>query len=200
VALARVTLGAVAVLVWLAAPAQAQEVKTTSYTIDGRSFSCNTTLLGSGWSSYCAEVGGPYQSACIGILADAAAGTAAREACSDNYGATWDPSAGLAPPLPATTRAPSLPAAVPPPAVCGFTLGFADLRAMIPAEIGWCLTDAAPQPNGDVQQPTQNGLLVWRKADNWTAFTDGATTWVNGPQGLQHRANSERFPWEPPAS
>ena len=40
------------------------------------------------------------------------------------------------------------------------------------------------------------GLLVWRKADNFTAFTDGGTTWVNGPNGLQSRPNGERFSWE----
>jgi hypothetical protein len=39
-------------------------------------------------------------------------------------------------------------------------------------------------------------LLVWRKADNWTAFTDGYRTWLNGPQGLQQRLNTELFPWE----
>jgi spore germination protein len=42
----------------------------------------------------------------------------------------------------------------------------------------------------------REGMMVWRKSDNWTAFTDGWTTWVNGPNGLQSRLNSERFPWE----
>src|SRR5262249_21138217 len=32
--------------------------------------------------------------------------------------------------------------------------------------------------------------------DNFTAFTDGARTWVNGPFGLQQRLNTERFDWE----
>jgi hypothetical protein len=39
-------------------------------------------------------------------------------------------------------------------------------------------------------------LLVWRAADNWTAFTDGASTWINGPLGIQSRPNSQRFVWE----
>ena len=30
----------------------------------------------------------------------------------------------------------------------------------------------------------------------FTAFTDGATTWVNGPNGLQSRPNGVRFSWE----
>src|SRR5439155_10452091 len=41
-------------------------------------------------------------------------------------------------------------------------------------------------------------LLVWRKADNFTAFTDGYRTWVQGPFGLQKRLNTERFAWEQP--
>jgi hypothetical protein len=39
-------------------------------------------------------------------------------------------------------------------------------------------------------------MLVWRKADNWTAFTNGFETWLNGPQGLQRRLNTETFAWE----
>jgi hypothetical protein len=38
--------------------------------------------------------------------------------------------------------------------------------------------------------------MVWRKADSWTAFTDGYRTWINGPFGLQQRLNTQRFPWE----
>ncbi len=39
-------------------------------------------------------------------------------------------------------------------------------------------------------------MLVWRKADNRTAFTDGHRTWINGPDGLVERLNTERFAWE----
>ena len=39
---------------------------------------------------------------------------------------------------------------------------------------------------------------MWRKADNWTAFTDGYRTWINGPHGLQARLNTEQFDWEVP--
>jgi hypothetical protein len=38
--------------------------------------------------------------------------------------------------------------------------------------------------------------LVWRAFDNWTAFTDGYRTWVNGPLGVQQRLNTECFSWE----
>lgn len=81
---------------------------------------------------------------------------------------------------------------------CQFILGFADLRELLgPELVGECRDDQSSDPNGDALQPTSNGLLVWRKADNWTAFTDGSTTWINGPDGVQQRLNSERFPWEP---
>src|SRR5439155_3666053 len=51
--------------------------------------------------------------------------------------------------------------------------------------------------NGNSEQRTSGGLLVWRKADNWTAFTDGTTTWINGPAGLASRPNGgPLFPWE----
>ena len=82
---------------------------------------------------------------------------------------------------------------------CHFILGFAALREQVgPDVVGDCLDNQRFAPNGNAEQPTTRGLLVWRKADNWTAFTDGATTWLVGPYGLEHRANTERFPWEAP--
>ena len=38
--------------------------------------------------------------------------------------------------------------------------------------------------------------MAWRKADNWTAFTDGNRTWINGPYGLADRLNTECSTWE----
>ena len=40
------------------------------------------------------------------------------------------------------------------------------------------------------------GMLVWRPADDWLAFTDGDRTWVYGPDGLRPRLNTERYIWE----
>jgi photosystem II stability/assembly factor-like uncharacterized protein len=81
---------------------------------------------------------------------------------------------------------------------CWFTLGFAVLRDMIGAgTVGECLENEWFNPaNGNAEQRTSGGLLVWRKADNWTAFTDGYWTWINGPYGLAQRLNMERFDWE----
>ena len=82
-------------------------------------------------------------------------------------------------------------------AECQFVLGFATLRNLIGHEIvGECLENEHYEANGDSLQQTTGGLLVWRKADNWTAFTDGYRTWINGPNGLEQRLNTERFEWE----
>lgn len=82
-------------------------------------------------------------------------------------------------------------------AACQFVLGFKMVYDLIPNDVGDCKTEQHYNPqNGDALQETTGGLLVWRKADNFTAFTDGYRTWVNGPYGLQQRLNTERFAWE----
>jgi hypothetical protein len=93
-----------------------------------------------------------------------------------------------------TIVSPSVAAAQP---ACEFKLGFRALADQIPQAVGRCLENEHHNPaNGDGLQRTTGGLLVWRKADNLTAFTDGHRTWVNGPIGVQARLNTERFPWE----
>jgi hypothetical protein len=84
------------------------------------------------------------------------------------------------------------------PSACSFRLGFALLHELLPNITGLCLENEWHDAlNGDALQRTTGGLLVWRKADNWTAFTDGATTWLNGPQGVQSRPNTAPgFDWE----
>lgn len=79
-----------------------------------------------------------------------------------------------------------------------FQMGFKDLAALIPDVVGEPLENERYDPiNGNSLQKTTGGLMVWRKAGNITAFTDGARTWIIGPNGLQERSNSERFEWEP---
>lgn len=98
----------------------------------------------------------------------------------------------------ATTQASAAPAAE----NCTFILGFKAIHDLIPGEVGDCRTNEYHNgQNGDGLQETngkdgKGGLLVWRKSDNWTAYTDGFWTWVNGPNGLQKRLNTERFPFE----
>lgn len=82
--------------------------------------------------------------------------------------------------------------------VVGFKLGFKVMADQIPWIVGQPLENEHWGANGDSLQRTTGGLLVWRKADNWTAFTNGSRTWVNGPYGIQERGNEERFEWEAP--
>ena len=80
---------------------------------------------------------------------------------------------------------------------CSFSLGFAALRHLIPRRVGRCLSSARYDPRlAEVLQDTTGGVLIWRKADNWTGFTDGHRTWVLGPHGLQQRLSTQRFSWE----
>ncbi|TME95291.1 MAG: CBS domain-containing protein [Chloroflexi bacterium] len=80
------------------------------------------------------------------------------------------------------------------PATCSFMLGFAALYTAIPNIVGECITDESHNPeNGDALQSTTNGLLVWRKADNLTAFTNGTQSWVDGPFGVETRLDAQRF-------
>src|SRR5438874_11424465 len=78
---------------------------------------------------------------------------------------------------------------------CQVQLGFAALRNLAGEDIvGSCVEDEHHDAwNGDGLQATTRGLMVWRKADNWTAFTNGTRTWIDGPDGLQVRANGEYF-------
>ena len=79
---------------------------------------------------------------------------------------------------------------------CHFQLGFQTLHDALPDTVGQCVENEHYNAIGDSNQLTSGGLLAWRKADNWTAFTDGYRTWVNGPNGIQQRLNTERYPWE----
>lgn len=84
---------------------------------------------------------------------------------------------------------------------CSQQYGFAQLRDLIGHDIvGECLENQRYAANGNSEQQTTGGLLVWRKADNVTAFTDGYYTWLNGPHGLQKRLNYQRFGWESEAT
>ena len=80
-----------------------------------------------------------------------------------------------------------------------FRNGFETLAQLIPDIVGQPLANEQFNPQmGQATQPTTGGLLVWTKVTNTTAFTDGSTTWIIGPSGLQVRPNSVRFEWEGP--
>ena len=58
------------------------------------------------------------------------------------------------------------------------------------------MADERTEASGDVLQDTTHGVLVKRAVDARVAFTDGFLTWMNGPDGMEARLNTERFPWE----
>lgn len=85
----------------------------------------------------------------------------------------------------------------PGPSRCWFKVEMRLLRAAISDTVGECIENERTNPeNGDTLQRTTGGLMVWRKTDRITAFTDGNRTWALGPRGVETRANNERFDWE----
>lgn len=82
-----------------------------------------------------------------------------------------------------------------------FKLGFKALADQIPNIVGQPTENEHFNiSNGNSEQHTTTGLMVWRKADNWTAFTNGNLTWLNGPAGLVSRFNNLRYCWEADAN
>lgn len=81
-----------------------------------------------------------------------------------------------------------------------FKLGFKMLADQIPDIVGQPIENERYEANGDSLQRTTTGLMVWRKLDNLTAFTDGRRTWISGPVGVECRANDQRFRWELPST
>ncbi|HVA26146.1 MAG TPA: hypothetical protein VMW62_17365 [Chloroflexota bacterium] len=79
---------------------------------------------------------------------------------------------------------------------CQFLFGFKVMHDALPDVVGDCLDNQSFNSLGDAVQHTTGGLLLWRKPDGQVAFTDGSSTRVMGPCGLQQRANSQRFLWE----
>jgi hypothetical protein len=80
---------------------------------------------------------------------------------------------------------------------CEFRADFKSLREEIPDIVGRCLeNELFDATTGNFRQRTSGGMIFRDAADQRTSFTDGHKTWIYGPNGLQHRLNTERFPWE----
>jgi len=110
------------------------------------------------------------------------------------------------------TSAPMASGAAPPPAAaspqpttsaqgqtsCAFGQGFATMRDLVGAAVvGDCREDERQLPgNGNAEQRTANGTLIYRALDGRLLFTNDSRTWINGPDGLIDRPNNQRFPWE----
>ncbi len=106
---------------------------------------------------------------------------------------TQQPTASASP-APTPTPRPTRQAPVGPWRFSPVFQAFAD---QIPDVVGQPTGNPSVDPDtGNTTQPTTGGLMVWKKATGRVYFTDGNTTWVLGPNGLQSRPNDQRFPWE----
>jgi len=99
--------------------------------------------------------------------------------------------------LAATLLLAFLPAAARAEQSCTLAPAFEPLRDAVGAEaFGECSSDAV-EVAGELMQQTTRGVLVRRAVDGVVTFTDDATTWLDGPEGIQSRAKNDRLSWEP---
>ena len=86
-------------------------------------------------------------------------------------------------------------------AACTFKLGFKDLHDQIPQIVGNCLENERRNPeNGNTEQRTSGGLLVYRQSDNWTAFTNGGRPGSTAPTASRAEPIARAFPGSRAAS
>ncbi len=104
----------------------------------------------------------------------------------------------MASPAPAVASPLPVAAASPSPVACDITLGFATMRDLIgEATVGRCMENERQIPsNGNAEQRTSNGLLVYRALDQRVLFVGATQTWINRDGAAVTRPNDERFEWE----
>jgi hypothetical protein len=74
---------------------------------------------------------------------------------------------------------------------------FLMLRDQVGRErVGDCTGQPTHNDAGDLNQPTTRGILTFRTSDQVAAFSDGQTTWLYGPNGLESRPSGGRLAWE----
>jgi phosphohistidine phosphatase SixA len=81
---------------------------------------------------------------------------------------------------------------------CQFALGFGQMRDLVgPSTVGDCLENERQiAGNGNVEQRTSNGLLVFRAIDQRLLFVGANQTWINRDGTIVARPNEERLEWE----
>jgi hypothetical protein len=62
--------------------------------------------------------------------------------------------------------------------------------------VGECTGPTGRNEVGDITQPTTRGSLTFRQADQVPTFSDGQTTWLYGPNGIESRPSGGRLAWE----
>jgi hypothetical protein len=74
---------------------------------------------------------------------------------------------------------------------------FVLLRDLLGRErVGECTGSMVRNELGDVTQPTTRGAFALRMADQVPTFSDGQTTWLYGPNGIESRPTGGRLAWE----
>ena len=80
---------------------------------------------------------------------------------------------------------------------CQLAPVFVMLRDLVGRDrVGECTGPVIRGDAGDLNQPTSRGMMTFRPGDLVTAFSDGQTTWLFGPRGLESRPSASRLPWE----
>jgi hypothetical protein len=80
---------------------------------------------------------------------------------------------------------------------CQLAPVFLMLRDLIGKDrMGECTSAVIRSDAGDFNQPTTRGMLTFRPSDLVVAFSDGQTTWLYGPNGLESRPTGTRLTWE----
>lgn len=175
---------------WMASPHHEPNIANAAYNVTGMGVVCCGTFTNNGQTftgvRWIAQIFAQYTPAMLTALQTNASAPASAVAPTPEPTGTPAPASAVAP-APAAAQTSG----------CELVLGFKALQSLDPTDVGNCTDNEAHNPvNGDALQHTTNGLLVWRKADNWTAFTNGFWTWINGPNGLVKRLNTQRFPFE----
>jgi hypothetical protein len=82
-------------------------------------------------------------------------------------------------------------------ATCQLAPVFVMLRDLIGKDrVGECTGGLIRNEAGDLNQPTTRGIMTFRTSDLVVAFSDGQTTFLFGPNGLESRPSGSRLPWE----
>jgi len=78
---------------------------------------------------------------------------------------------------------------------------FLMLRDQVGRErVGECNGQPGRNEAGDVNQAATHGMFTLRTSDQVAAFSDGQTTWLYGPNGLESRPSGGRLAWESAAA
>src|SRR4029079_7403334 len=65
----------------------------------------------------------------------------------------------------------------------------------MPDVVGECVSQEQANPQtGLIEQRTSHGMMLRRPADGATAFTDGTTLWLLGPDGTVNRSQGSQLP------